>query len=126
LRGDAAQRVIVTQALGWQPAQQISGTSWMPFYLAQALDDPYEAIRFVAYRSLRGLPGFSDIPYDFVAPPRQRLDAAMKTIDRWRSRRTEDTVAAAALLFNSDGTPRADVVARLLKARDHRRVLLRE
>jgi len=125
LRGDAAERAIVAQALGWAPAQQISGTTWMPFYLAQLLDDPYEAIRLVAFRSLRGLPGFTSVQYDFVAPSRQRVDAAMKTIDVWR-RRWQPSASDAALLLNPDGTPKTDVVTRLLKARDHRRVLLRE
>jgi hypothetical protein len=127
LRGDAAQRVIVAQAMGLQPAQQVSGTGWMPVYLAQLLDDPYEAVRFIAYRSLSGLPGFNGIAYDFVASPRQRFDAQLRTIDVWRGRHSTNPQAdAATLLFNPDGTLRGDVVTRLLRARDHRRILLRE
>jgi hypothetical protein len=127
LRGDAAERAIVAQAMGWQPAQQASGTAWMPFYLAQLLDDPYDAIRFVAYRSLRGLPGFNLFRYDFIAPSRQRFDAQLRTIDVWRAAwRPGAQRAEAQLLFNPDGTPRGDAVTRLLRARDHRRVLLRE
>jgi cytochrome c552 len=127
LRGDAAERAIVAQAMGWQPAQEVSGTAWMPFYLAQLLDDPYDAIRFVAYRSLRGLPGFNLFRYDFIAPSRQRFDAQLRTIDVWRAAwRPGAQRAEAQLLFNPDGTPRGDVVTRLLRARDHRRVLLRE
>ena len=127
LRGDAAERVIAAQSMGWQPAQRVSGTTWMPFYLAQLLDDPYDAVRFVAYRTLRTLPGFDRFQYDFVAPPRQRFDAQLKTIDLWRRNwdrggRRDDQ----QLLFNSDGTPMGDVVKRLLRDRDHRRVLLRE
>jgi hypothetical protein len=127
LRGDAAERAIVAQAMGWQPAQQVSGTGWMPFYLAQLLDDPYDAIRFVAYRSLRGLPGFSLFQYDFVAPSKQRFQAQLRTIDVWRSAwRPGAQRAEAQLLFNPDGTPMGDVVTRLLRTRDRRRVLLRE
>jgi hypothetical protein len=127
LRGDAAQRVIVAQALGWAPAQEISGTGWMPFYLAQLMEDPYEAVRFIAYRSLRGLPGFEQVAYDFVAPPKLRFEAVLRAVDLWRSgtlpgtRRTD-----RQLLFNPDGTLRGEVVSRLLSERDHRRVLLRE
>jgi hypothetical protein len=115
--------------MGWPPAQQVSGTAWMPFYLAQLLDDPYDAIRFVAYRSLRGLPGFNLFQYDFIAPSRQRFDAQLRTIDVWRRTwrpRPGAEQAEAELLFNPDGTPRGDVVTRLLGMRDHRRVLLRE
>ena len=45
LRGDAGQRAIVAQAMGWAPAQQASGTDWMAPHLAQLLDDPYDAVR---------------------------------------------------------------------------------
>src|SRR5262249_41524078 len=45
LRGNAAERIITAQAFGWRPAQQVSGTGWMPVYLAQLVDDPYEAVR---------------------------------------------------------------------------------
>jgi hypothetical protein len=127
LRGDAAERAIVAQAMGWQPAQEASGTAWMPFYLAQLLDDPYDAIRFIAYRSLRGLPGFNLFQYDFVAPPKQRFDAQLRTIDVWRGAwRPGAQRAEAQLLFKPDATLMGDVVTRLLRARDHRRVLLRE
>src|SRR5258708_31639117 len=113
--------------MGRQPAEQVSGAAWMAFYLAQVLDDPYDAIRFVAYRSLRGLPGFNLFPYDFVAPSRQRFDAQLRTIDVWRGAWHPGAQRAEAqLLFNPDGTPRGDIVTRLLRARDHRRVLLRE
>jgi hypothetical protein len=126
LRGNAAERVIAAQAAGWPPAQQISGTNWMPFYLAQLLDDPYDAIRFVAYRSLRGLPGFGRLEYDFAATERQRLQAELKTIDIWRSTWRRAQASTDHLLLNPDGTPIRDRVERLLAARDHRRVLLRE
>jgi hypothetical protein len=127
LRGDAAERVLIAQAFGWQPAQHASGTAWMPFYLAQLMDDPYEAIRFIAYRSLRGLPGFETVAYDFVAPSTRRLPAVLGVIDLWRtSGSTARPRADPQLLFNSDGSLRGEVVTRLLNTRSHRRVLLRE
>ena len=127
LRGDAAQRVIVAQAFGWSAAQRASGVDWMPFYLAQLMDDPYDAVRFVAFRSLRGLPGFTNLLFDFVAAPKDRFDAVLRVVDRWRAtsldgnRRTDPE-----LLFKSDGALQGEVVSRLLGERDHRRVLLRE
>ena len=72
LRGDAGQRAIAAQAMGWAPAQEASGTDWMAPYLAQLLDDPYDAVRFIAGRSLRTLPGFEAFEYDFVAGPTTR------------------------------------------------------
>ena len=56
LRGDAGQRALVAWSMGWKPAQQASGTAWMPPFLAGLMDDPYEAVRFVASRSIRTLP----------------------------------------------------------------------
>jgi hypothetical protein len=51
-----------------------------------------------------------------LSRPRQRLDAAMKTIDLGGGRGGRGDSPARAPLFNPDGTPRADVVSRLLKA----------
>src|SRR5262249_104019 len=47
LKGDAGQRAIVGQAMGWGPAQQASGTGWMPPYLALLLTDSYDAVRYI-------------------------------------------------------------------------------
>ena len=89
LRGDAGQRAIVAQAMGWGPAQHASGTDWMAPHLAQLLDDPYDAVRFIAGRSLRTLPEFSSFDYDFAAPVDRRRDAqrrVMTTFSRVRGR----------------------------------------
>ena len=68
LSGDAAARVIATAALGDPDARAASGGGWQPQLLAEALDDPYAAVRFVAWRSLRPFPGFEDLRFDFDAP----------------------------------------------------------
>jgi hypothetical protein len=99
LRGDAGQRALVAWSMGWPPAQQASRTTWMRPYLSRLADDPYDAVRFIAARSLRSLPAARD---------------------------GADRTADAALLFDSTGMLRAEVVARLLRQRDNRRVSLRE
>jgi hypothetical protein len=126
LRGDAGQRAIVAQALAWPPAQQASGTDWMPPYLAELLDDPYDAVRFIASRSLRTLPGYADLQYDFVAGPAARRRAQVAVMSAWDraagpSRRTDPH-----LLLERDGRLDIPAVLRLRNARDTRRVLLRE
>ena len=63
LTGDAGQRAIAAQAMGWKPAQAASGTDWMLPHLAQLLDDPYDAVRFIAGRSLGTLPEFGSFQY---------------------------------------------------------------
>jgi hypothetical protein len=99
LKGDAGQRAIVAQSMGWPPAQQASGTGWLAPYLALMSKDSYDAVRYIASRSLQTLPPF---------------------------RRDQLPRAAPHLLIDSDGAFNADVVNRLIRARDNRRVVYRE
>jgi hypothetical protein len=126
LRGDAGQRAIAAQAMGWAAAQQASGTEWMPPHLATLLDDPYDAVRFIAERSLRSLPGFGTLQYDFVAPQKERYQAQLRTMATWDRSRSRPGRTDAHLLMTSQGSVDVEGVLRLLKERDNRRVLLRE
>ncbi|MBI3402246.1 MAG: ammonia-forming cytochrome c nitrite reductase subunit c552 [Acidobacteria bacterium] len=126
LKGDAGQRAIVAQSLGWRPAQEASGTAWMAPFLALLLDDPYDAVRFIAGRSLDTLPGFDSFRFDFVAPPQRRAAQRVRALEIWRDTRTRAGRAAPALLFNPDGTFNAAVIDRLRRERDNRRVTYRE
>jgi hypothetical protein len=126
LRGDAGQRSIAAQAMGWMPAQQVSGTDWMAPHLATLLDDPYDAVRFIAERSLRTLPGFGAMAYDFVAPQKERYQAQLRTMTVWDRARSKPGRGEAQLLMSSDGSVNVEGVLRLLKDRNNRRVLLRE
>jgi hypothetical protein len=126
LRGDAGQRAIAAQAMGWEPAQRASGTGWMAPHLASLLDDPYDAVRFIAARSLRRLPGFEWFEYDFVAPSKERYQAQLRTLQMWDRARGGSRRTDAALLMTAQGSVNVDAVLRLLKERNNRRVLLRE
>jgi hypothetical protein len=126
-RGDAGQRAIVVQSMGWSPAQKASGAEWMAPYLAQLLDDPYEALRFIVYRSLRSTPGFDGFAYDFTAPHSVRVVAADRAMDDWRTTRDRlGRLANPELLLDTSGNLRLDVVKRLVQGRDNRPVFLRE
>jgi len=85
LRGDAGQRVVAAWHAGWAPALKASGSDWIAPILAQSLDDPYSAVRWVAYRSLKHLPGFKNFRYDFDGRPRDRAAAVIRARDRWES-----------------------------------------
>ena len=61
LRGDAGQRALIAWHMGWSPAVQISETNWLVPYLAETLDDPYSAVRYIGQRSLKRIPGFEHI-----------------------------------------------------------------
>jgi hypothetical protein len=122
LRGDAAQREVAAAAFGWPPARSVAGTSWMAPYLAILLDDPYAAVRFNAYRSLRSLPGFADVEYDYVGGPEARRDAARRALRIWRPDDRRDP----ALLLASDGTLDVEAVDTQRRRRDDRPVSLAE
>ena len=127
LKGDAGQRAIVAQSMGWEPAQQASGTSWIPPYLALLLDDPYDAVRFITSRSLDTLPGFTGFTFNFVAPASAREAMRVKALEIWRrANAATDRRIDATLLINVDGTFNAPVVNRLLQERNTRRLVYRE
>jgi hypothetical protein len=95
-------------------------------HLATLLDDPYDAVRFIAGRSLRTLPGFESFPYDFVSGPKARYQAQMRTMSTWDRGRPRPGRTDAQLLVKTDGSVDVDRVLQLLKTRDTRGMLLRE
>ena len=126
LKGDAGQRAVAAQAMGWSAAREASGTDWMAPHLATLLDDPYDAVRFIAARSLRSLPGMSGLRYDFVAPSPARRQSQLQTMALWDRSRARPGRLEAQLLMTSTGEVNIEMVLRLLKERDNRRILLRE
>lgn len=126
LKGDAGQRALTAWSMGWKPAQRASGTSWMPPHLAEALNDPYDAVRLIAYRSLGTLPGFGDLEYDFAAAPRQRVDQALQALERWRRSPLARQRRDPELLVDGDGALKVDAMKRLFTERDNRKLFLRE
>jgi hypothetical protein len=127
LEGDAGQRAIAAQAMGWQPAQAISGTNWLAPYLALTLTDDYDAVRVVAARSIRTLPGYGGFTFDFVAPPEQRAAMQRRALEIWRDGRlSQGRRTDPALLFTPDGSFVAGTVDRLVNHRNNRPVLWRE
>ena len=127
LRGDAGQRAVVAQSMGWRPAQLASGATWMAPHLAQLLDDPYEALRFIVARSLRSTPGFAGFAFDFSAPSAARAAAAARAMNAWTPAR--DLIGGSAnraLLLDANGHLRVDEVERLVRSRDLRPAYLRE
>ena len=84
LSGDAAERAIAASSLGWAPAVELAGVAdWAPPLLAITLDDPYDAVRFHAKRSLGRLPGYEEIEYDWVAPAAVRSEQARAVSLHW-------------------------------------------
>jgi len=125
LEGDAAQRALAAWHMGWEPAREASGTDWMVPLLAQLLEDPYEAVRFTAGRSLRGLPGFADFEHDFLADESRRAAANAAVRSAWEAQERSGE-KRAELLLTSEGELQRETFQRLLLERDDTPVILSE
>ena len=126
LRGDAGQRAITAWSYGWEPAQAASGTSWMVPYLGELLGDPYDAVRFIAATSLRTIPGFEALRYDFTGDRDERIDAAVGVLRAWRNSTRSRERQDPELLFGPDGALDTAAMRRLFDQRDTRPLFLRE
>jgi hypothetical protein len=126
VQGDAAQRALVAWSLGWEPARQASGENWLPPYLSLLMDDPYDAVRLIAYRSLRTLPGYQDLPrFDYIGPLPARRAVVTQIHERWRQQ-GHVISDGAAVLIDPQGQLQQQTLLRLLQNRDHRRLDLAE
>lgn len=125
LSGDAAQRAIAAWTLGWKPARQVAGDGWQAPLLARTLDDPYAAVRYVAWRSLRQLPGYGDFKFDFPRRHELQGEAVEEALRRWRPGSLPRT-AEARSLFDESGRPRQPRIELLEARRDDRPVILSE
>lgn len=126
-RGDAATRVVVAWQVGWGDARPLSTPRWQAQLLVELLDDPYAAVRFVAHRSLRSLPGFADFAYDFLGTPAQRQDAQARARARLRLAPAElPGRAAPDLPLDESGLIEAAYLTEWLAARDLRPIRIAE
>jgi hypothetical protein len=127
LRGDAGQRALVAWSFGWQPAQEASGVAWMPPVLAPLLEDPYDAVRYIALRSLKTLPGYSEFAFDFMSPAQERTNARHRAVDAWQQReQVQAADRSAEVLLDKIGNVNESELNRLLHERDDRPVNLAE
>ena len=124
LSGEAAQRAIAAWHYGWEPALETSGRGWSGKVLAQLLQDPYPAVRFIARRSLRAHPGFEDFEADVMSPGADTAAASAEALTRWRE--AGEGLDLDALLNEEAGAPPSDWYERLLAQRDDRFLYLAE
>jgi hypothetical protein len=126
LEGDAGVRALVAWSMGWSAAQEAAGTSWLAPYLAELMDDPYDAVRIIAYRSVKTIPGFEQTVFDEFEAPEQRAAAAGALRKRWEGLPAPATGRGAATLFDEYGRVQQSELERLLGRRDNRPVTLAE
>jgi len=126
LTGDAAQRGLGAWYAGWEPALRASGGDWMAPHLAQLLEDPYPAVRYIAWRSLRQMSGFDDLPFDYVGPAEERAEVKRAIWRRWDQRGQAPGEQSASLLLYPDGSLDQLALRDMLERRDDRRVIISE
>jgi Cytochrome c554 and c-prime len=124
LRGDAGQRILTAAYMGWEPAIAASHSDWMMPYLSVLMADPYDAVRFVAGRSLHRHPGYADVAFDYVGSDAQIRGAKVDVERRWLD--AKRPARGPAVLQRADGSLDAEPYARLLGERNQRRVQLDE
>ena len=118
-KGDAAQRALMAWSLGWGPAMEASQPDWMPAHLAELLQDPYDAVRFIALRSLRRHAGFEEFAFDHLSRPGIRKKTSEQVIERWQA--TYDTPESSPephLLIDKQGHLDQEKIEALLMERD--------
>ena len=125
LSGDAGQRALAAWSMGWTTAKEASRSDWTTPILAQLLNDPYHAVRFVARRSLRSNPAFADFEFDFLGDDAYRLARSGEVLEQWvESSTTRDP--NPSLLISDSGQVLANEFRQLLESRDNRTVVLSE
>ena len=122
LKGDAGQRALAAWHMGWQPALEASGSGWQQPLLAELLNDPYSAVRYMAHKALARQPGFGEFEYDFVADEPARLAKRKAALAKWKPSPTNP----AAVLLNANGQRLTNQVQQLIQTRDNRPMRLRE
>jgi hypothetical protein len=96
----------------------------MPPFLGALLDDPYDVVRIMAYRSLDRLRGFEDFEYDVLAEPPERRLAARRALDEWTG--SGGAAIRPAVLIGERGELEQAEFLRLQAERDDRPIQLVE
>ncbi len=127
LRGDAHQRALAAAALGRPEAREAAGDDWMAGLLSPLLEDPYTAVRYVAGKSLRGLPGFDGFDYDSSASQSQLSVARTQAVERWTTARPSGARRPRMEVFlKSNGDLDWEAIGEVMRRRDDRHVQLAE
>lgn len=120
LRGDCCQRALVAWHARWEPAREVSGSTWLTPFMVQLLDDDYAAVRYQAAKTLKTLPDFKQFTYDYVSPENVRAERRQQADKLWQEHAIGADRRGPSVLLDSQGHVMADQWQRLLKSRDRR------
>jgi len=128
LTGDAGQRALMAWAFGWAPAREASGTGWMPYVLSTLAMDPYDAVRWIAVRTLRLDERYRDLQLDFTREIEEQRNVVRESVlsDWLRGGLAAPQERRSALLLRPDGTLDEERFRRIYARRDNRALRLSE
>lgn len=128
LTGDAGQRALMAWSLDREAARAVSGTGWMPPLVSTLLLDEYDAVRWIARRAARRMPGRADFRLDACADLEDQRNVVRETIlSDWLEGGLSATPGqAAAVLVRPDGTLDEARFRALWARRENRPVSLAE
>ncbi len=118
LTGDPGVRAMAAWHMGWEPAREVSGETWIPPYLAILMEDEYDAVRKVAYDALRKLPEYDDYDFNYTIKPSAAKTESMKIMSRWKENNAKLPPKPLCLIL--EGVKLDQVrVGELLRKRQH-------
>jgi len=129
LQGDAGVRALAAWTMGWEPAREAAGSDWIAPYLFNLLEDPYDAVRIIARRTLERLPEFEGMTFDELASEAARERALVELRREWTARGRASGGRGAHTLatgYDARGELRVDQFERLISSRDNRPLVLLE
>ncbi len=98
LTGDPGIRAMAAWHMGWGPAREASGENWVPPYLAILMQDRYDAVRYIAHRSLKQIGGYDDISFDFTVAPTSEPKAPAAIMRRWSTQAVNSSFKSGLLV----------------------------
>lgn len=127
LRGDAFERAVLAWAMGWEAAHEASGSDWQAPFLAETMLDPYSAVRFVAWRSLKQLPEFAGFEFDFLGTDEQLAADRRRVLEKWEALiKPLAADFAARVLLTPEGRVNKSALREIQIQRDNRPVEIPE
>lgn len=122
LRGDALQRSLATWHYGWKPAQEASGTEWMPPFVAEMLRDDYPVVRQVADRALQHVPGVAQFEFEYDDAPEDRNRTVETLQEQWSRAEPGNAIERPAVskLLTEPRTLDQSAIRSLIEKRDPR------
>lgn len=117
LTGDPGVRAIMASAMSWQSAREATKGDWMVPFLGVLMDDPYDAVRHIAVRSLRTFQDFEKFEFDSVPRPHERNPVVPRIIDIFSTRGRHPAITPQMLL-TPEGALNESEVNRLIQQRD--------